>query len=440
MEEKQQNSSSQKQKIIESEFRVYNKLNCNLFNLIGGDLEPKQTKALGYLLSASPLALKTFLDLVGYKNSGKTIDFNHYIVNCEVQKKQNKCNDRIDILLRFYHDIKPVRAIIIEAKSVRSKTSQINADKQACRYTDFPILEEFKDKVTTVTLTRDVIRYEGNSTPLSWSDLIDGLYSCYLKFQKKPEVRTIENFVCFILNIEGSMKYFDEEILSVPVGKTWKAVKETGIYECPSNYREHKNVLYMAFRGKNGVMDTLYKVSGVYELCLYDESSIDDINTKNPGFKERIEAYKNLVEWKEDRKRLYLLDMENALEMPYKVRPAENNSFSIYYSMSDFLAQPNLIADDKSCNEAKRTIIVAKNITIENNRLSVKQGCKLYELQTKDGQVLSSMEQSYDLDPSKEYVLMVHPTKKATNLKCINLQFDEKKSKWLLLFDFHKSV
>lgn len=48
-----------KEEII-SEFRRYDKINCNEFDLISGKTEPKQTMALGFLLSKSSNALHAF--------------------------------------------------------------------------------------------------------------------------------------------------------------------------------------------------------------------------------------------------------------------------------------------------------------------------------------------------------------------------------------------
>lgn len=99
------------------EFRRYDKLNCSFFDLIDGDLEPKQTMALGYLLAESQLALTMLLRLLKIK-----VSYDNYIVDCEAQRKDVSNNDRIDILIRFYKNYWPQLAIIIEAKSVRANT------------------------------------------------------------------------------------------------------------------------------------------------------------------------------------------------------------------------------------------------------------------------------------------------------------------------------
>ena len=79
--------------------------------------------ALGYLFSKSRYALNAFLKLIGVK-----VAFDKCIVDCEAQRKKKDNNDRIDILLRLYQDKEPVKAIIIEAKSVKAKTSEVVAN------------------------------------------------------------------------------------------------------------------------------------------------------------------------------------------------------------------------------------------------------------------------------------------------------------------------
>ena len=67
------------------EFRIYNELNCSIFDLIGNK-EPDQTKSLGYLLVKSPIAMKCFLQLMKFdaKEQKKLLNSNYrYVVNCQ---------------------------------------------------------------------------------------------------------------------------------------------------------------------------------------------------------------------------------------------------------------------------------------------------------------------------------------------------------------------
>ena len=186
------------------EFRMYDKIST-IFDLIGGDLEPKQTMALGFLFSKSRSALNAFLKLIGVK-----VTFDKCIVDCETQRNEEDNNDRIDILLRLYQDEHPVKAIIIEAKSVKAKTSEVAANNQVQKYVSFPQLKGFSNK-TTVTLTQNVKTLVEGSTSITWLELVNELS------RVQGEEPIIKDFINYILNIKGNnMKHYEEEIVSIP--------------------------------------------------------------------------------------------------------------------------------------------------------------------------------------------------------------------------------
>ena len=233
------------------EFRKYDKLNCTLFDLISGDLEPKQTIALGFLLAKSNVALKRFLKLTKC-----VIKYDKVIVDCEAQRKQINNNDRIDILLRFYHHNNPQKALIVEAKSAKANISAQLAATQATKYIyGFSQLNNFAANIETISLTREVKNIT-QSISISWSELITNL------FEVSSKDKLIKDFINFFLNIKGSMKYYDEEILSIPAKDTYDAIMKSGIYECPNDYKSRKRSLFITFRAEKGRMDLLYKLVG----------------------------------------------------------------------------------------------------------------------------------------------------------------------------------
>lgn len=87
------------------EFRYHDRINRTQFDMISGDLEPKQTAGLAYLLSKSEASLNAFLKLAGIK----ILQFDKYIVDAEAHGKNfNNHAGRIDILLRFYKGFQPI--------------------------------------------------------------------------------------------------------------------------------------------------------------------------------------------------------------------------------------------------------------------------------------------------------------------------------------------
>ena len=336
------------------EFRRYDKINCSLFDLIDGDLEPKQTMAFGYLLAKSQTALSTLLKLINVK-----VSFDKYIVDCEAQKKQSNNNDRIDVLIRFYKNFAPQMAIIIEAKSVRAGTSANIAASQVKSYiSGFKQLKDFS-KIQLVVLTKESSILSGNVCSITWSDVISALHD--LKRNNTDNYELVSEFVNYIINIKGSMNYYEEEILAIPAGGTLNTVKSTGIYECPENYNTHKQSLYICFKAsKGGDMTELYKLTNKYIIDINDKSAIQAIDNSFPGFASRIKNYKQNVPNVSGIKQVYVIDICSPIILPNTVRPAENNTAPAYYSLSDFLSPVN-------SNISK--VIVQKNIWVDENNI-----------------------------------------------------------------------
>jgi hypothetical protein len=145
--------------IMESKFRLYNSYDSSYFYLIEGNKETQQTKGLGLLLSKSQIALEAFLSIRSLKRKIGKIDLRkveRLIVNCElVSKKEREL--RADIVLRFYTNKKPFKALLIEAKSANKNTSAFNAGRQLKNYIDnkcFPELNEFSGDCYGITLTK----------------------------------------------------------------------------------------------------------------------------------------------------------------------------------------------------------------------------------------------------------------------------------------------
>lgn len=432
-------------KNIKSEFRIYDKINCNLFDLIDGDLEPKQTKALGFLLYKSRVSLNAFLALISFDK----LRYDRYIVDCEAQRKQKENNDRIDILLRFYQQDNPVHAFIIEAKSVTSNTSMPTATKQVKRYIHgFPQLRDFNDSdVSTITLTHYAKQYQEGSYALSWIDLINKLH------ESNSKDSIINDFINFILNIKKSnMHYYEEEILSLPAGDTIEAINQTGIYEYPLEEnktkvktRNHNRVIYLCFRkSKGSIMETLYKIKDVFDINLGDTDAIEKIDSEIEGFKDRLAIYKSIVKKISSNNlyRVYVLDKENSINLPNPVKPAIPIQGSVYYDLKDFLRQPNSIINGKE----EKIVSIQKNITISHNILSIKinkqskgKQTKTYILQKENGNPLKNFVEtdSYTLDPNEcVYILHIQENKNKSRLKHIKMKYNKNNSNWDLTFIF----
>lgn len=402
------------------EFRKYDKINCTIFDLIGGDLEPKQTMALGYLFSKSRSALNAFLKLIGVK-----VTFDKCIVDCEPRRNEEDNNDRIDILLRLYQDEHPVKAIIIEAKSVKAKTSEVAANNQVQKYVSFPQLKDFSN-IETVTLTQDVKTLVEGSTSITWLELVNELSNV----QGKEPI--IKDFINYILNIKGNMKHYEEEIVSIPAGNSYEAVVSSGIYECPVEYkrRNPQNPLFITFREKGGgAMNTLYKLLDVLELDLDDEASIEKVG-KQLNLKDRLDRYKSFGTPTKGVKRVYVLDIDDAITLPIPVTPMENNTPIINYKISDFIGE---------CNTNKGEYRIVSPFKIDGHTLSVPRSKRNCILKKEDGTLIkdfSCNEGSIELDKECVYELFVQGDTRSIRLNKIRISYEA--GSWKMFYDYKK--
>lgn len=402
------------------EFRKYDKINCTIFDLIGGDLEPKQTMALGYLFSKSRSALNAFLKLIGVK-----VTFDKCIVDCEPRRNEEDNNDRIDILLRLYQDEHPVKAIIIEAKSVKAKTSEVAANNQVQKYVSFPQLKGFSN-IETVTLTQDVKTLVEGSTSITWLELVNELSNV----QGKEPI--IKDFINYILNIKGNMKHYEEEIVSIPAGNSYEAVVSSGIYECPVEYkrRNPQNPLFITFREKGGgAMKTLYKLFDVLELDLDDEASIEKVG-KQLNLKDRLDRYKSFGTPTKGVKRVYVLDIDDAITLPIPVTPMENNTPIINYKISDFIGE---------CNTNKGEYRIVSPFKIDGHTLHVPNSRKNCILKKEDGTLVKDFSCNKEpIELNKEYVyeLFVQGDKRSIRLNKIRLSYEA--GSWKMFYDYKK--
>lgn len=408
------------------EFRKYDKIST-IFDLIGGDLEPKQTTALGYLFNKSRSALNAFLKLIGVK-----VTFDKCIVDCEAQCKEKDNNGRIDILLRLYQDEHPVKAIIIEAKSVKAKTSEVAANNQVQKYVSFPQLKGFSNK-ETVTLTQDVKTLVEGSTSITWLDLVNELSNV----QGKEPI--IKDFINYILNIKGNMKHYEEEIVSIPAGNSYEAVVSSGIYECPVEYKRNpQNPLFITFREKGGgAMKTLYKLLDVLELDLDDEASIEKVDEasiekvgKQLNLKDRLDRYKSFGTPTKGVKRVYVLDIDDAITLPIPVNPMENNTPIINYKISDFIGE---------CNTNKGEYRIVSPFKIDGHTLHVPNSRKNCILKKEDGTLVKDFSCNKEpIELNKEYVyeLFVQGDKRSIRLNKIRLSYEA--GSWKMFYDYKK--
>ncbi len=310
----------------------------SLFDLIGKK-EPDQTKSLGYVLAHSRPVMYLLLEkIVGAGRAKKLMAYN-CIVDCEfLLESDRNTKERADIVIRFPEQNE---VIIIEAKSLKAKTEAFNAINQAIGYAR----KMNFDRCTVVSLTNNKMYgfgdhkdYACDIVPLQWSDIVD-IFDTVVRKNRDREVTLEKDFLNYILKINGLMKYYDIEVLSIPAGGTIDGVTKAGVYECPSQdapYKsrgEHKP-LFMAFRGEKGMVERLYKVAEIISTPIAgsDYTIAKENLALTPEIVKKIEKYKEIVKYDTENgdkrpKWVFILDEEKSITLPHPVIYKKNNSF-----------------------------------------------------------------------------------------------------------------
>jgi hypothetical protein len=330
---------------------LYNNINSSFFDLIQGDKEAQQTKGLGLLLAKSEIALKSFLEIDKIKSKIGKIDWsnlNQVIVNSElISKTKNKF--RADIVIRFYSSNKPIKVLVVEAKSASKNISAKSAANQLYKYISeniFEELNEFKEvDVHGITLTKYSSYLEQeNFVSITWSDIVNKLYCV----NRKDDV-LLADYFNFITNIGGAMKFYEKEVFSIPtVDWSNEAVNKYSVYECPNSGRyliKHKP-LYLAFRKSGGgEMKKLYKIEDVIILTFSEEfKAFMEDESYSELTREKVKNYVEFMQRKgvwgdhlpTDEKQVFILS-ERTIDLPHYPKPRVNNSFRAYYKLADLL-------------------------------------------------------------------------------------------------------
>lgn len=329
-------------------FRTYNSLQASVFDLIDGSYEVKQTTGLAFLLANDSFFLSDFLNLPELKKLyGKinTKDYSKIIVHSELISNNKQ---RADIAIQLYKNGIPDIALIIEAKNVNVNTSLKNVLTQVTRYInsdEFSDLKDFKGVYGCALTKNDLLINTDKITSVSWNRIINLLAS------KKGLAKEYLNF---LIKVRGVMKFYEREIFSVPAKGSYQfQYNYPHIYECPNvgrNFASMKKPLYMTFRKNLGVMEKLF---GVDDIITRNPHTDFEAFMKNSSYsietKKRIKKYCDDI-WSEgnyddNEKQFFVLSLTNQIELKHHPKPAKNNSFRAYYSLSELLNSDKKIVE-----------------------------------------------------------------------------------------------
>lgn len=352
-------------------YRLFNKLNSSVFNLIGS-AEPSQTKGLGYILARSSLAMQGFLDVIALNNplsfptrSIKKLMKCKWVVDCEERLIKSQVDSkRTDIVIRFYEGFKPFLSILIEAKGIGINVSGQNAAKQAASYwSTFPSLLEFQNKGYIVTLTKyrswPKINASSNYPTilmLRWQDVQERLLEISaMKRVVTIEKELIEDYIYYLNRIKGAMKFYNKEVLVIPANRTYSIIQKVFFYECIAGSRQYDaraygHPLFIAFK-VNGKISCLYKIKEIVKADLMDSSAVSYLTRTYPYISPGLEDYirnlyeeYNMLPLEKQKKNInphherwvFVLDNQDFIPItPFKTRYSRNHE---YYSLREVLS------------------------------------------------------------------------------------------------------
>ncbi|QKS73057.1 hypothetical protein FLK61_41440 [Paenalkalicoccus suaedae] len=354
-------------KLEKKRFRLYqtenSKYKSSLFDLIGGDLETKQTKGLAYLLNLSSEFLEGFIRMnvinnnmkdrlseAGYKAllNSDFLSIDAEMVSLEKEKV------RRDITLSFFYKSKKCFVLVLEAKNIRAG-KVYNLEKQLEKYIDnkyFP--HDGNVPKLAVALTKYKQSFRSNKfISLTWVEIIQVLHQTLQLNLESTKYEVLKDYYNFITGVDKGMNYYEKEVLSVPAGKTFEEITNYHIHACPDrspyNYRDP---LFIAFRQKNGgVMDKLYKIEDILILPPKNQSVLKDISDGSLSYKQRLLTYidernKGHGFKKHDIYRFYILSEREHISLQHCPKPEKNNSGGWYYTLSEVLSGRKVIYTD----------------------------------------------------------------------------------------------
>ena len=250
---------------------------------------------------------------------------------------------RADIVIKIDTKKKPLIAIIIEAKSIKTNVNQQSLSAQISNYLkdqQFPELSSYKKIGIVLTKYSQSVPDVVN---ISWENIVNLL----LDFCKKLKLNEIiTQYLNFLTQIDKSMKYYEKEVLSIPAGKSLAMVQKYNIYVCPDtkNYN-YKRPLFVTFRQANGgVMDKLYKIEDIIILNPTNQNEVQALkdSTYSDSVKTRITNYLTAANYNtpiDYDERFYILSETESIDLSLSPRPQRNNAKFTYYTLKEILTK-----------------------------------------------------------------------------------------------------
>ena len=323
-----------------------------IFDLISASdkkLETRQTKALAYIL-ASEVGFRRLVvgRIVRYWNERcpglklRGIDSGACCVDAELRlndkhAKDNERGGRVDILISKASDW----GVLIEGKNLTNVNIRlVDVAKQVCRY-ERALCRKIRTIIPVALVFCPETKVYDGVLFVSWKDVLDWIDEYATREMARRRELFVE-FQDFIKSIQTNMKYYQQEVLSIPAGATYNQVIKYGVYHCSSDKRKHELPLFVAFRAPGGVMTRLFRYENYIKEC-YDVRAIRNSRLLTAEQKRQVLAYMKddaiRKRYGEDEKgketRFYVFDKRKGIKIS-GVRPLKDRVQTWkYYSIAD---------------------------------------------------------------------------------------------------------
>jgi len=317
---------------ITASFRLYQNIEgssyeATLFDLFSGKGEVKQTKALAYALKSDPKFLGAFVKRF-YSDASKSLKHATYVeVIAELM-----CNDgaRADIVIKLCDMNGVLIVLVVEAKgaSVVANTNAVTS--QLSKYEKLLSINT-NVPVYGATLTKNKV-YASNRESITWDDVVT-LVAAYSKQGFYKELLE------YLTKVEGGMKYYEKEVLSIPAGDTIEMIRKYNVYACPANEDYNfKKSLFITFRAAGGgVMRDLYKVD--YDVIINPNETEAMKRLKQDAPKHYRKIFDYCDANKLDVEHRFFVLSDEVISLIQEPRPPKNNSYTAYYTIFEIMTQ-----------------------------------------------------------------------------------------------------
>ncbi|SDN63097.1 hypothetical protein [Bacillus sp. OK048] len=199
-----------------------------------------------------------------------------------------------------------------------------------------------------IALTKNKLLLKKNFLSLTWTEIVKVLVETKNKIKNKVEsiheYTLLDEFLKSIIGVKKIMFFYEEEVLSVGAKNTIKAILKYNIHSCPDSY-SYKDAMFITFRARGGVMDTLYKIDDILIIDVDLPSFSTIVKRTYPMYADRIIDYYEMIKkekWARVKLHFYILSNDEKVILSHKPKAPRRQSHT-YFKLYELLDSSKLI-------------------------------------------------------------------------------------------------